>query len=270
MSARSPLTRLATPRSSQRPGSFTDLVPLGVLAVASALLATSLFAALAGLSVSPLTWYLARSSGLVLYLLLWLSVVSGLAMTTKLLRLPVAREDGSHFALHQVTTELAFVVLALHLLSLAIDPAIELGMPGVLVPFVSDVRQPWTDLGIIAAYGLLAVGGSFALRARGRLGWRGWRLLHTLAFPLWIVALLHGIGAGTDSANPLVALFYLVTTAAVIFLTSYRLLRLGRRGSGPVAHPPQVRDRDRMRLRVEAYRQQCASLSSKTKSGSRS
>ena len=35
-------------------------------------------AALFGFSLSPLTWYLARSSGMTLYLLLWFSVATGL------------------------------------------------------------------------------------------------------------------------------------------------------------------------------------------------
>ena len=54
----------------------------GVLSVGFGLL---LYARLTGSSLSPATWYIARSSGITLYLLLWLSVLFGLGMTTSAL-----------------------------------------------------------------------------------------------------------------------------------------------------------------------------------------
>ncbi|HBY47699.1 MAG TPA: hypothetical protein PK593_10815 [Thermomicrobiales bacterium] len=227
------------------------LAPVGLIVVSAGILGLAAGAAAGGTSLSPLTWYLARASGLTLYLLLWLSVVSGLAMTTKLPR--ALAGGGQSWLMHRVTSELAIVMLGLHILSLAFDPTVPLGMLGVLVPFASDVRQPWTDLGIFAAWGLLAITGSFAVR--GLLGRRGWALLHRLTFPLWAVALAHAIGAGSDSRQIWAAAFYGLTTAAVVFLTSYRLLRLGQRGQGPVSMPGPVRDRERMRAQVERYRQ---------------
>ena len=145
-----------------------------------------------GASLSPLTWYLARASGFTLYLLLWLSVVSGLGMTTRLL--PSPGGPGGMWALHRITSDLSIILLVLHLVSLALDPSVALGILGVLVPFVSDVRQPWTDLGIVAGYGMIAVSASFSVRHL--IGWRAWRWLHVGSLPLWLIALAHGIGPG--------------------------------------------------------------------------
>ena len=226
------------------------LAPVGLIVVSAAMLGLLAGTAAIGTSLSPLTWYLARASGLTLYALLWLSVVSGLAMTTKLPRMLAG--GGKTWLTHQVTSDLAVVMLGLHMLSLALDPTVPLGILGVLVPFASDVRQPWTDLGILAAWGLLAIIGSLAIR--GLLGRRGWAILHRLTFPLWAIALAHGIGAGSDSHAIWAAAFYGLTTAAVVYLATYRLLRLRMRGQGPVAMPARVRDRATMLARVERYR----------------
>lgn len=207
------------------------------------------------MSLSPLTWYLARASGLTLYLLL-ASVVSGLAMTTRLLPSPAG--PGGMWALHRFSTKLGFILLAVHLVSLALDPSVALGMLGVSVPFTSDVRQPWTDLGIVAGYGMIVVSASFSIRHL--IGWRVWRILHVSSLPLWLVALAHGIGAGSDNSSNLWAgAFYVVTTGAVLYLMLYRLLRLNARGSGKIPLAAHVRDRETMRRRMAEYRDRCAS-----------
>jgi hypothetical protein len=217
-------------------------------------------AALTGASLSPLTWYLARASGFTLYLLLWFTVVSGLGMTTKL-AVPSGRA-GESWIIHRFTTELSFIALAMHLLSLALDPSVALGVLGVLVPFTSDVRQPWTDLGIVAAWGMIALTLSYGVRHY--TGKHGWRILHYAAFPLWVIALLHGIGAGSDSRQFWAIGVYLLTSASVIFLSTYRLLRIGRRGAGATQHPEFIHDRRIMHRKIASYRHRCASLSSKT------
>jgi sulfoxide reductase heme-binding subunit YedZ len=193
--------------------------PAALLVVAAGFAGMIAAAALTGTSLSPLVWYLARAAGFTLYLLLWLSVVTGLGLTTKLLN-RLARRDEL-WIIHRVATELAFVFLALHMMALALDPSVALGALGVLLPFTSQVRQPWTDLGILAGWGMIGLAVSFSLRRLLRQ--RGWRLLHYAAFPLWVVALAHGIGAGSDSGHLWAGFLYLSTTAIVLFLSLYRL-----------------------------------------------
>jgi predicted ferric reductase len=242
-------------------------VPLwaaGTLIVAGAIGGLVAAAARADAPLSPLTWYLARASGFTLYLLFWFTVVSGLGMTTKLLG--ALGRDGAHWLVHRYATELAFVALVVHILALALDPVVPLGVAGVLLPFVSAVRQPWTDLGIISAWGMLAVAVSYGMRRV--LGGTGWRALHYAAFPLWFGGLLHGVGAGSDTGEFWALGVYLPTASVVICLSLYRLLRAGQRGRHPVTHPAAIRDREVMRRRVAAYRERCASLSSKTNASS--
>lgn len=205
-------------------GAWTLVGPLGLLLTAVGLTGLLALLGLLGLSPSPLTWYLARASGLTLYLLLWLALVSGLGLTTKLLDLLGGRRVV--WDLHRLATELAYSFLALHLLALAADPSVPLGIAGVLLPFTSGVRQPWTDIGILAAYGFLAVAASFSLRRF--IGTAAWRALHYATFPLWAVALLHGVGAGSDATRPWAILLYTTTTGVAVFLMSARLFQAMR------------------------------------------
>lgn len=204
--------RAGEPRSHI--GAFSLI--LGALGLAALL---GLFSLL-GLPASPLTWYVARASGFTLYLLFWLSVVSGLGLTTSLLDSFGGRP--SIWLSHRFATELAFSFLGLHMLSLAADTSVALGFRGVLLPFSSDVRQPWTDLGIITAGGMVVLAMSFGLRRF--IGRIGWRLLHFGAFPLWLMGLAHGIGAGSDSDRPWAITLYLASAGVVVFLSLYRLL----------------------------------------------
>jgi predicted ferric reductase len=217
------------PVMSNEPTRASDTTgPLVVLLVAIGAVWLLAFLTLMGVSLSPLTWYLARASGLTLYLLFWLSVVSGLGLTTALLDAFGGR--ASVWIAHRFVTELAFAFLALHMLSLAADPSVSLGFTGVLLPFTSHVRQPWTDLGILSGMGMVALAVSFSLRRY--IGTIGWRLLHYGAFPLWVMALLHGIGAGSDSSRPWAMLLYGSTTLVVVFLSLFRLFqRTARVGS---------------------------------------
>lgn len=231
--------------------------PAGVVFVAAGMSGLALGAALAGVSLSPMTWYLARASGLTLYVLLWLAVVSGLGMTTRLF--PSPGGTGGMWAMHRFTTELSLILLALHLVSLALDQSVALGILGVLVPFTSDLRQPWMDLGIVAGYGAIIISASFSFRHL--IGWRVWRVLHIGSLPLWLIALAHGIGTGTDSGQLWAGALYVFTSGSVLFLVSYRILRIGSRGWGKALPAADVLDRERMRQRVAEYRDRCASLS---------
>jgi hypothetical protein len=187
-------------------------------------------------SLSPLTWYLARASGLTLYLLLWFSVVAGLGLTTGLLDRFGGR--ATIYSLHRFATQLSYGFLALHLLSLAAEPTLPFGPRALAVPFASPWREPWTGFGVLAAELMAILGASFGVR---RLtGYRVWRGLHWLTFPLYALALGHGVGAGTDSGGIVAEVLYLATVAPVVSLTLYRVLRGTARGRRSVvrSEPP--------------------------------
>ena len=209
---------------SEPAGGYAVAVLAGSGLIVAALMA---IAAWLGRSPSPVTWYLARAAGIVLYLLVWIAAVTGLGLTTGLLARWPGR--GVVFSLHAFATNLTYGFLALHLISLAADTTVRFTPQPLLVPFVSGWREPWTGFGVLAAGLTILISASFALKHL--IGQRAWRALHWLTFPLYALALLHGVGAGSDTGTPWMGGLYFATGLTVVLLASYRLLRGGARSS---------------------------------------
>jgi methionine sulfoxide reductase heme-binding subunit len=165
-------------------------------------------------------WYSARGTGLVTLLLLTVVVAVGIAVRSGqalpgLPRFAVA-------AVHRTAGLFAVVLLAVHVTTLLFDPYAQLSLLDVVVPFAGTYRPLWLGLGTVALDLLLAVVVTSLLRHR--LGRRGWRAVHWVAYAAWPAALIHGLGTGTDSGQvwmrAVAALCALVVAAAVVWRCS--------------------------------------------------
>lgn len=222
-----------------QPGLEYSMIMLTTTALVA--LIALMWSAMTGQSLSPLSWYIVRGSGFSLYLLSWFIMVSGLGTTTK-----VAVNTGNRglaMSVHAFAFHLWYGVLLLHILSVAIDPAVNFNLVNLIVPFTSGWREPWTGFGIFAAELGLLVGASGAIRRL--LGYRAWKALHWLSLPMFALGLFHGLFAGTDGSTTWAFALYLITTAWVIFLTIFRLLgrntRASRRGDRMPPEPYRTR-----------------------------
>ncbi len=90
-------------------------------------------------------------------------------------------------------------MVALHGVSLLGDAFLNPGLAGIAIPFVGAYRPLWTGLGIIAGYGLAALGLTYYFR--DRIGAARWRRVHRLTAVFWLLAIVHTIGAGSDAAQ---------------------------------------------------------------------
>ncbi|HEX5499567.1 MAG TPA: hypothetical protein VFX03_10085 [Thermomicrobiales bacterium] len=221
MRLRHPFVRVVEP--PEPAGRLIIATLLGAVVLVAALAAA---AAISGRSLSPLTWHLVRSSGLTLYLALWLATVTGFGLTTRLLDRFGGR--GVVHSVHDFATQLAYGLLALHLLSLLADPTVSYGPRELLTPFATGWREPWTGLGVLAAEGFVLIGISAGLRRW--IGYPVWRWLHALTPTIFVAALLHGLFAGSDTREPWVQAGYLATGGVVLLMVLYRMLRGGDRG----------------------------------------
>jgi predicted ferric reductase len=167
-------------------------------------------------------WYMARSGGIVAYLLLWLSTVWGLTLSSRitdgLVPAPIA------YGLHEFLSIGAVLFALLHAVVLLGDSYIQFTIFHLAIPFIAPYEPFWTGLGIIGLYLTAALTGSFYLRKQ--LGQKTWRLLHYLTFAAYGLALIHGLMAGTDSGLTGMKLLYLGTGFTVLFLTYYRLFTI--------------------------------------------
>lgn len=165
-----------------------------------------------------LWWYVARSSGLVAWALLAASMLWGLALTTS----AFAGKAASRWLLdlHRWLGGLAVVFVGLHLATIVGDRFVHFTLAAVLVPFASDWRPAGVAWGVVAMYLLVAVEATSLLRRR--LPPRLWRVVHSLSFPLFVVATLHALLAGTDTAQAWAQWSVIGASMAVAFLAVAR------------------------------------------------
>lgn len=189
-----------------------------IAAISFALLAVAVIGArLAG---GPQVWHLNRSAGFVAYGLLWLSAMSGMALPLRFR--PLRARQSIVFELHRITGVLALAFLGGHLYAVLLDPWISFDPIDVLFGFSAPYRPIALGIGAVAAWLVTVVLVTTALSAR--YSYRTWRNLHRLAFPAYVLALLHMLLAGTDAANPWLLACYGLTAGAVGGMATLRLL----------------------------------------------
>lgn len=189
---------------------------------------TGYFALAAAQSSGKALWYLTRSSGIVAMLLLTLVVVLG---TLGPIRISSARWPRFAVAtLHRDLSLLAVAFVAVHVASTVTDGFAPITWLDAVVPFGSGYRPLWLGLGALAFDLMLAL--ILTSLVRGRLGYPRWRRIHWLAYACWPVAVFHGLGTGSDAAQP----WMLAVTAACTL--SVALAAVARiHGSVEVARP---------------------------------
>jgi sulfoxide reductase heme-binding subunit YedZ len=163
-------------------------------------------------------WYATRGAGIVSLVLLTAVVVLGItsAMRWQAASWPRFLTTGFHRNL--ALTTLAF--LAIHIVTAVVDPFTALGWNAALIPFSSSYRTFWLGLGVVAMYLLLAIVITSLLRPL--FGVRTWRFVHWLTYAMWPVALIHGIGTGTDRRFSWMLFIDGVCVAAVLLAVLWR------------------------------------------------
>jgi methionine sulfoxide reductase heme-binding subunit len=158
-------------------------------------------------------WYLTRATGVVALLLVTLTLVLGVLDVGRFSwpRLPRFAID----AIHRSASLLVIVFVAVHVLTAVIDSYAPVRLADAVVPFGGTYRPLWVGLGALSFDLLLALVITSLLRAR--LGVRAWRIVHWAAYACWPLALLHGLGTGSD-VKPGWFLWLSIACSAVVAL----------------------------------------------------
>ena len=165
-------------------------------------------------------WWLAgRASGVVALALVTLSVGIGLAMAGRVGRRPGL--SRTLMGLHEHAALAGLVAIAVHGVTLLLDPWLRPGPVGVLVPFTMGYRPLFSGLGVVAAYLAVLLGLSFY--ARRRIGARLWRTAHRATVLVYVLGVVHAVGAGTDASTTWLRAFLLVTGVPIVVLFVHRL-----------------------------------------------
>jgi predicted ferric reductase len=166
-------------------------------------------------------WYLTRSTGAVALLLLSLAIALGVVDVQRWSspRWPRFVVDS----LHRNVSLLAMVFLVLHILTSVLDSFAPISLVDAFIPFVGSYRPFWLGLGAVSFDLLLAVVITSLLRQR--MGYATWRAVHWLTYASWPIALLHGLGTGSDVKTTWLQALSVVCVAIVIAALLARVLR---------------------------------------------
>lgn len=171
---------------------------------------------------AKLSWYVARSSGIVAWATVTASILWGLALSSRLVRkrgVPAWLLD-----LHRYLGTLSLVFVLIHLGGLWADNFIYFGPSELFVPMKSPWKTGAVAWGIVAFYFLAAIQiSSWLMRHMKR---RIWHAIHLSSIGLWITATVHTFLAGQDRHNTLLQWFVVASTILVVQLTVFRLITL--------------------------------------------
>lgn len=173
-------------------------------------------------------WYFGRATGIVAFILFTLVVIYGLLMKSQMLirLLPMPTLNAVHEYLSLSALSIAF----LHMLSFFFDRYLHISLVEAVVPFY--LERPFSsalglDIGVAVGLGILALYLAlilvFTSLYRHKLPLKLWRGLHYLSFLFYLLIILHGLSAGTDSTNYLVRGMYLGSFLIVVILIGVRI-----------------------------------------------
>ncbi len=171
-------------------------------------------------------WYTTRGAGVVALLLLTGSVLMGIVDFSRWQseRWPRFTVDG----VHRVVSLLALAVVAVHVLTTVLDSFTNISLRDAVLPFASSYRPIWVGAGALAFDLLLAL--SVTSMLRRHIGHRTWRVVHWTAYACWPLALVHGLGTGTDAAVSWMLVITAACLAAVLTGVGWRIAGAWPRG----------------------------------------
>ncbi|HEU4599945.1 MAG TPA: hypothetical protein VFS26_09365 [Solirubrobacterales bacterium] len=178
-------------------------------------------------------WLASRASGLVALVLVTVSVGLGLAMAGKVMRRPGLSKKL--MAIHEQTALAGLVAIAVHGITLLGDPWLHPGLSGIAVPFTMSFKTAFTGLGIIGGYLAALLGLSYYVRRR--VGAKLWRKAHRATVVVWMLGLVHALGAGTDASAPWFRWWVIATTPVIGGLFVYRVLSARAKRQARAARP---------------------------------
>ncbi len=174
---------------------------------------------LATTSGATILWYLARGSGLAALVVLTMSVILGIVTTVRW-----SSDRWPRFVielLHRNSSLIAFGLIVVHIATIVLDGFAPIGWKDAVIPFASPYRTLWLGLGSVSFDVLLALLVTSLLRHR--IGHRTWRFVHWFAYLCWPLAVVHGIGTGSDTQVTLALGLTLACVGAVILALWWRL-----------------------------------------------
>jgi sulfoxide reductase heme-binding subunit YedZ len=180
-----------------------------------------------------LWWYVARSSGIVAWILVTAAVVWGLLLSLRLTKRP---RPAWVLDLHRFLGGLGVAFVGVHLAGLVADSYTHFGPASLLMPLASAWRPVAVAWGVVAFYLLVAV--ELTSLMMRRLPRRIWHAVHLSSYGVFALTTVHALTAGTDTTTSWARWFALSSCTVVGFLTLVRMLDARGRAEHPATRSP--------------------------------
>lgn len=164
-------------------------------------------------------WLASRSAGVIAIVAISFSVLLGLSMANNLIQRPGFK--GKLLKVHESTALIGLVAIAVHALALLGDHWLHPTISQLLIPFQMSFKPFFTGLGIIGGWLAVILGLSFYVRKR--VGTKLWRKLHRATFLVWVLAVAHALGSGTDASELWLQAIILITGLPILALLALRI-----------------------------------------------
>lgn len=170
-------------------------------------------------------WFATRGTAAVTLLLLTASIILGIGTSLRWQAGFWPRYFNPE--LHRNISLMAVCFLLVHVATAILDPFARLNLTDALLPFASAYRPIWLGLGVIAAELTVLLVVTSALQPL--VGYKAWRLIHWLAYIAWPLAVVHGLGTGSDVRTAWLFWLNVACVVAVwMALVSWRLVTPGK------------------------------------------
>jgi sulfoxide reductase heme-binding subunit YedZ len=165
-------------------------------------------------------WIASRAFGVTALILVAVSVGMGLAMAMRSAKGPGAMAKLKQA--HEATALTALILIAAHGLALLGDTYLRPGVTGIAIPFVMAHRPAWTGLGVVGGWLAAILGLTFY--ARRWIGPKLWRQMHRWTLAVYVLAVIHTLGAGTDAHSFWLIVIVIATAAPLVVMAAVRLV----------------------------------------------
>ncbi|HEU0234939.1 MAG TPA: hypothetical protein VFR14_00720 [Candidatus Limnocylindrales bacterium] len=162
-------------------------------------------------------WLAARATGFTVLVLLTIQVALGLVLSHPMNK-STWKLSKRLFPWHENAWVFVLAFLAVHMISLVIDPYAGVGIGGALIPGLSSYRSAPVALGTLGLYALLITG--LTARYTRLLPAGTWLSLHRLSIGVFVLSWMHGALSGTDTLG--YGWLYGLTGATVLGAAAYR------------------------------------------------
>ncbi len=162
----------------------------------------------------PWAWYVSRIGGLIGFLLLYISILLGLAIRTPILNKII--KPSFSCRPHCWISLQALIFASVHGLALLFDKYISFGLKDIFVPFAASFKPILVGLGTVSLYLMVALVISSYLRRFIPNGL--WRFLHSFNVALYIFTVIHALYLGTDLKIPLIRNIFLAMNGFLALL----------------------------------------------------